>query len=185
MKILVLDLDETLVFASLEPQERVDLELVIGTTPCFVQIRPGLEELVASIKDRWRCLVWSTGQPAYVEATCKALGIDWMELWARDRCRRLDTIPEQHHEPFDKPLVWVEPDETSVVIVDNAPGSFACNPKNGIPIQTWRGERADRQLVFLADYLGWLVEQPDVRRDHWKWATEVLLLRNAGLALHG
>lgn len=176
---LVLDLDETLVFATLERQARVDHELALAGQTVFLQVRPYALDFLAAARTQWDLHIWSTGQPIYVEAVCRCLGLDPdTPAWARDRCRRLDTIPDHHHEPYDKPLAAIGTELASTIIVDNAPGTFACNPRNGIPITAWHGDRSDQQLRLLALYLHWLAAQPDMRRDHWRWAAEVVLLRN-------
>lgn len=178
-KTLVLDLDETLVFATLEPQARVDHEMHLAGQDVFVQVRPGARAFLDAVQADWTVMIWSTGQPIYVDAVCEHLGLGaGIEAWGRDRCRRLEVIPEHHHEPYDKPLARVDAPLDRVVIVDNAPGTFACNPDNGIPITAWHGDLADQQLRLLAIYLRWLAAQPDVRRNHWRWAIEVMTLRN-------
>ena len=177
-KTLVLDLDETLIFSTLETSSDVDFDLTLAGQQCFVRVRPGVAAFAERMRPLFNCQIWSTGQPIYVEAVCQTLGLDWMVMWGRDRCRRLDEIPDMHHEPFDKPLSYLNVDMASVVIVDNAPGTFNANPQNGIPITTWRGDPEDRQLDLLGDYLSWLATLDDMRRDHWRWATEVLIARN-------
>jgi TFIIF-interacting CTD phosphatase-like protein len=184
--IFVLDLDETLVFATLEAPPDPDFMLELLGQQVFVRIRPGVQAFLDLIRPRCDLRVWSTGQPIYVDAICEKLGIDDIPKWGRDRCRRLDRMIANHHEPYDKPLEWITPDLSRVVIIDNSPGVFACNLANGVPIDSWRGDRDERQLDLLGCYLLWLAQQPDLRRDHSEWSREALLLRNAqGLKLKG
>ncbi len=178
MKTLVFDLDETLVFSSLEATDDADHVLSIAGQTVYVQVRPGALAIARTMRELFACRVWSTGQPIYVEAVCAAMGLEWMEIWGRDRCRRLDAIPENHFEPYDKPLHLISQDLAKIVIVDNAPGAFNCNPENGIPINTWRGDPEDRQLFHLTYYLRWLHHLPDMRRDHRAWPQETVILRN-------
>jgi TFIIF-interacting CTD phosphatase-like protein len=183
-KILVFDLDETLVFASMEESADVDFRLELMGQKVFLKLRPGAQEIVDFLRPRCDLRVWSTGQPIYVEAVCQLLKIADRPWWGRDRCRRLDQMIAGHHEPYDKPLDWICEDLSRIVIIDNSPGIFACNPRNGLHIDSWRGDREDRQLDLLRGYLLWLLEQPDMRREHGEWSREALLRRNAeGLRL--
>jgi TFIIF-interacting CTD phosphatase-like protein len=177
--ILVFDLDETLVFATLDPPDDPDFVLELLGQQVYVRVRAGVPELLALAREISDVRVWSTGQPIYVDAICEKLGISDVPKWGRDRCRRLDQMIVGHHEPYDKPLDWIHPDLSRIAIIDNSPGVFACNAQNGIPIDSWRGDRAERQLDLLGRYLRWLVAQPDLRRDHREWSREALLLRNA------
>jgi TFIIF-interacting CTD phosphatase-like protein len=179
VKILVLDLDETLVYSTLERPPVVDHELLIAEQTCFVRVRPGVQSFVERMRSCFgECRIWSTGQPIYVESVCKTLGIDWMTIWGRDRCRRL-AVPVPGADPYDKPLELISNDPRSIVIVDNAPSVFACNPQNGIPITTWRGDPSDRQLDLIGDYLEVLSLREDMRGEHGQWAAQVLIRRNA------
>lgn len=178
-KILVFDLDETLVFATLDEVTDPDFVLELAGQRVYLRVRPGVAELIESVRPHYTCRVWSTGQPIYVEAVCQSLKIEWMEFWGRDRCRQLTTMIEGHREPYDKPLSWISEDLERIAIVDNSPGVYACNPRNGIPIDSWHGDRSDRQLDLLQHYLRWLAERSDMRRDHNTWTTETLLMRNA------
>lgn len=182
--ILVFDLDETLVFATLESPADPDFVLELLGQQVYVRVRPGVPELLALVRPLCDLRVWSTGQAIYVDAICEKLGISDVPKWGRDRCRRLERMIDGHHEPYDKPLDWIHADLSRIAIIDNSPGVFACNLPNGIHIDSWRGDRSERQLDLLGRYLQWLTAQPDLRRDHSQWSREALLLRNAeGLRL--
>lgn len=179
MKTLVLDLDETLIHASLEADGYVDFELEIAGQHVFVRVRPGLHDFIAHVRKLFTPRIWSTGQPVYVQAVAKHLGLDFMELWGRDKCRRRTEMSGGRFDPYDKPLEAIGVEMGDIVIVDNYPAVFDCNPRNGIPIDTWLGSPEDGQLGLLSIYLSWLVEQNDMRREHRRWTYEALLLRNA------
>ena len=49
------------------------------------------------------------------------------------------------------------------IIVDNSPMSYALNPENGLPINTWFDDKSDRELYNISSILEFLSFVPDVR----------------------
>jgi TFIIF-interacting CTD phosphatase-like protein len=70
-----------------------------------------------------------------------------------------------HKGYFLKDLRVLAPDGdmSNIVLVDNNPVSFLCNPRNGIPVPSWYDDPADRALDDVLELLGELDAADDVR----------------------
>ncbi len=176
MKKLVLDLDETLLFSSMEPISQDSVQLSADGAAFFSTFRPGLLPFLEHVRNKFECYIWTTGMQAYVESVWAHLGIDGFKLWGREYCRRIDAPAST--EPYEKPLRQITEDLSEIVIADNTSSVFAKYPLNGILIRTWRGDTNDTELTHLTHYLDWLSKQPSMQRDHQSWRVETLCIRS-------
>ena len=175
MKKLVLDLDETLVFSSMQSTGPNCIKLSAGGAEYFSTLRPGCREFLEHVKRKFQCTIWSTGLQAYVESVWDYIGIDGFILWGREFCKRIETT--EGVEPYEKPLRNITDDLTQIVLIDNSPNMLAKCPLNGILCRTWRGDMNDNELTHLQYYLDWLSMQDSMQRDHQSWRLETLCLR--------
>ena len=175
MKKLVLDLDETLVYSTMEPAGPESVKLSAADTVYYTMLRPGAREFLAHVSKKFECTIWSTGMQAYLESLWEYIHIDGFKLWGRDYCKPIDT--SEGNEPYEKPLRQITEDLSEIVIVDNTPSMFAKCPLNGILCRTWRGDMNDTELSHLQYYLDWLHMQDSMQRDHQSWRLETLCLR--------
>lgn len=175
IKKLVLDLDESLVFSTMESIGSNCVELSADGTRFFTMLRPGTKEFLRYVQQKFDVYVWSTGIQSYVESVWNYIGIDGFTLWGRDYCKKIDD--NGSGEPYEKPLRKITDDLTQIVLVDNTPSMFAKCPLNGILMRTWRGDPDDSELEHLSHYLEWLSTQKSMQRDHSAWRAETLCLR--------
>ena len=175
-KKLVLDLDETLVFSTIESAGSHSIELMAAGTPFFTTLRPGVKSFLEHVSKKYDCYIWSTGVQPYIESLWNYIGVPGFTLWGRSYCRRIEGFDSL--EPYEKPLNKITEDFSRVVIVDNTPSMYSKYPLNGIPIRTWRGDREDTELEHLQIYLDWLSNQESVQRVHQSWRIETLCLRS-------
>lgn len=176
MKKLVLDLDETLLYSTLEAFGENSVQLSAAGTTYFTTLRPGVRDFLTWCQKKFECYVWSTGQQPYLESVWEYIGVPGFTLWGREYCRQIEA-PEGG-EPYEKPLRQITEDLTEIVIVDNMPAMFVKCPLNGIAIRTWRGDMNDTELEHLQVYLDWLEKQPSMQRDHQSWRLETLCIRS-------
>ena len=101
--LLILDLDETLIYATEEPLRRAH-DLVVG--PYSVYLRPDLAEFLTACSADFRLAVWSSASDDYVREIVGRImpsGVELAFAWGRSRCvRRLD--PERFEDEFVKDL---------------------------------------------------------------------------------
>jgi RNA polymerase II subunit A small phosphatase-like protein len=163
--LVILDLDETLVFATPDPQPR-PADFRLG--PFAVYRRPHLAEFLEGCARHFRLAFWSSAGDAYVQALVWAVlpaGVEPAFAWGRSRCvRRFD--PDLWEEGFLKDLKKVKRRGFAlarVVIVDDTPDKVRRNYGNAVYIPAWQGEAGDTVLADLLPYLRRLAEAPDVR----------------------
>ena len=94
--LLILDLDETLIYGTEEPLQR-EADFVVG--PYAVYRRPYLAGFLTCCSRCFRLAVWSTATDEYVRPVVERImpvGIELAFVWSRGRCvRRYD------HEQFE------------------------------------------------------------------------------------
>ena len=176
MKKLVLDLDETLVFSTMESISPHCVCLSADGTQYYSMLRPGCRDFLEYVKRHFECTIWSTGRQNYLESIWEYIGIEGFTLWGRDFCKRIEVTDGS--EPYEKPLRQITDDLSQIVIVDNTPNMLAKCPLNGILCRTWHGDMNDTELHHRQHYLDWLRTQDSMQRNHQSWRLETLCLRS-------
>jgi RNA polymerase II subunit A small phosphatase-like protein len=170
-KLLVLDLDETLVHADERPLDRAaDFEV----PPYHVYLRPGVEDFLAGVSALFRLGVWTSSSPAYARAICGKLFGERIALdfvWASDRCTpmrdfTLDTWSQSKRlNKLRRKGYALE----QVVVVDDSPEKHTKNYGNLVRVLPFEGDPRDRELARLLRYLETLNEVDNVRRVEKRW----------------
>jgi carboxy-terminal domain RNA polymerase II polypeptide A small phosphatase len=164
--LLILDLDETLMYAD---------ETGIGRPEDFsidgyaVYKRPGLDTFIDTIRPHFELAVWTSSTRPYAEAVVPRLfppDLPLRFVWARDRCTmRFD--PERHDYVWAKNLSKLKRlgyRLERVLIVDDSPEKLEKNYGNLVRVRPFEGDPHDRELEALGEYLSSLRETNDVRR---------------------
>jgi RNA polymerase II subunit A small phosphatase-like protein len=165
-KLLILDLDETLVFASEEPLNSAAEVFELGRY--WVYKRPHLSEFIDFCLAHFEVAVWTSGNESYATDIVKELFADPDQLafvWSRKRCTR-------HFDEYDFSVEWIKNlkkvkrrgyslDHT--IMVDNTPRKLHKNYGNLVRIRDFEGDAEDTDLLSLMRYLGVLREVPNIR----------------------
>lgn len=155
-RLLVLDIDETLLHAAESPLPHRSHDFSFG--PYLIHKRPHLDQFIREVYELFQVAYWSSASPDYV--TCLVEIINPPELtpqfvWARDRCT-IAYHPELQENYFVKDLKKVKRrgyDLQKVLIVDDTPSKSSRNYGNAIYIPPFMGETNDVELLRLAGYL--------------------------------
>lgn len=185
--LVILDLDETLIFASMTELNRKADAMVFDY---HIYKRPYLEEFLEAIKDDFLLAVWSSASDDYVEEVVKKIiptHISLEFVWGRSRCtykRNIvineygyyDDTPSNHYH-YTKPLKKIKRKKYTlerVLIVDDTPHKSQDNFGNAIYPKEFKGETNDNELQQLAKYLHLLKDVPNVRRiEKRNWRSQV------------
>ena len=164
--LLILDLDETLIFGSERPLHR-DADFRVG--PFYLYKRPYVDEFLTSVARAYDVAIWSSASEDYVEEIARNLvrNIDeWKFVWARARC-----IPRMNSETFEinfiKDLRKVKRlgfDLNRILIVDDTPSKVCRNFGNAIYVLPYEGSDDDKELFVLDRFLHSLHSFPNFRR---------------------
>jgi RNA polymerase II subunit A small phosphatase-like protein len=164
--LLVLDLDETLVYAG---DVSLSRPADFRAGPYHVYRRPHLEAFLSGCSALFDLAVWSSASPACVAAVVPAIlpvGVEPVLAWDCRRCvRRLD--PDTKEDYFVKDLRKVCRkgfDLGRVLAVDDTPRKLERNYGNAVYVRPFLGDPDDAELPALGRYLASLHDVPDVRK---------------------
>ena len=165
-KLLILDLDETLIHATKEPTtEDWSFEL----SQYKVYKRPHLDQFLREIEEHYRISVWSSASDDYVEKVVELIfpkDYPLVFVWGRSKCTQqfdhqsindLGYSDYYNHLNFAKILKKIKTrgiaklEET--LIVDDTPRKSKYNYGNAIYPSEFNGNKNDEELKFLLTYL--------------------------------
>ena len=190
-KILVIDLDETLIHTSFQKIQAPDLIIQLDSTynkkmdnnknnnensnqkivEAYIRIRPGVEEFLSQISKYYDIYVYSASSKNYLNTIIKNIDKNNIikQCYCRDDCIM---YVEDYEEDFDKPnneykyikdLKKINKELRNIVFIDNNTISFKLQEKNGIPIKSWFDDYEDLELYKLIPILKNLSGFYDVR----------------------
>ena len=179
-KLLILDLDETVVFATEQGLARQE---DFRVAEYFVYKRPGLDRFIAFVFEHFRVAVWTASGSAYADAVTEQIfgGIGQLEFaWNRQRCTwRTDSESSDSYWVKDlKKVRRLGHSLSNVVVVDDTARKLERSYGNHVPVSPYVGDTADKELEKLEHYLMWLKSVPDVRFvDKRRWRSVALSCR--------
>ncbi|MFO0914787.1 MAG: HAD family hydrolase [Pirellulales bacterium] len=163
--LLILDLDETLIFGS-ETRLHREADFMVG--PFHVYKRPGVEAFLVSVNRYYDLAIWSSASADYVLEIANELRSyvsDWTFVWSRTRC-----VERMHPETFGtipikdlKKAVRQGYPLERILIVDDTRNKVARNYGNAIYVTEYTGSDDDEELSGLARFLVHLHAQPNFR----------------------
>ncbi|MCJ1475289.1 Nuclear envelope morphology protein 1 [Lambiella insularis] len=175
-KTLVIDLDETLIHSlakggRMSSGHMVEVKLShaayhngVSLGPqhpilYYVHKRPHCDEFLKKVCKWYNLVVFTASVQEYADPV-----IDWLE---QERKYFSARYYRQHctfrNGAYIKDLSSVEPDLSSVVILDNSPLSYIFHEDNAIPIEGWINDPTDNDLLHLIPMLEALQYVMDVR----------------------
>jgi carboxy-terminal domain RNA polymerase II polypeptide A small phosphatase len=173
--LLILDLDETLIYSSTKELSR---EADFHLFQYYIYKRPYLTEFLDECAQHFKLAIWSSASDDDVEAVIKQIippAIKLEFVWGRNRCTYcLDAFSFedagysdfQSHYFFIKVLKKVKKRGfklEKVLIIDDTPSKAKRNYGNVIYPQEYMGEADDNELKLLLAYLLQLKDVDNVR----------------------
>ncbi|KAM3876268.1 CTD small phosphatase-like protein 3 [Diretmus argenteus] len=160
---LVLDLDETLMFSSLNVIEEAEYSFYAAFQghqyKVYMILRPHVKEFLESMAKLYEMFVYTSAKKEYAEKILDIL--DPRRKLFRHRLYREDCTCVLGH--YVKDLSFLERDLAKTVVLDNAPHTYPYHLMNTIPIKSWSGGREDRALQRLIPYMEKLSGAGDFR----------------------
>eukprot|EP00826_Nyctotherus_ovalis_P064113 TRINITY_DN939_c0_g2_i3.p1 TRINITY_DN939_c0_g2~~TRINITY_DN939_c0_g2_i3.p1 ORF type:complete len:284 (-),score=56.50 TRINITY_DN939_c0_g2_i3:48-851(-) len=151
---LVLDLDETLVHASLKPVSEEDKQISVsnGTADVtvYISIRPWAMEFLKEAARCFEVVVFTAADKVYADKAIDLLDPDCTLVrhrLYRNSCMSFNPL-------LVKDINILGRDLSKTVIVDNNPSSFAFQNENAILIKSYKGDKNDTALLTLGKLLG-------------------------------
>lgn len=160
---LVVDLEETLVFSSLNVMENAEYTFHTAFQDhqykVYVILRPHLKEFLQSVAKLYELFVYTCAKKEYAEKILDIL--DPRRKLFRHRLHQDDCACVLGH--YIKDLRVLGRDVTKTVVLDNSPYTYPYHLMNTIPIKSWSGQSDDRELLKLIPYMEKLSTAEDFR----------------------
>ena len=162
-KILILDLDETLVHSGFHPFERksdfiFNINIDGKEHTIYALKRPYVEEFLSEISLYYEIIIFTASIPEYASPLIDLLDknkITSKRLY-REHCLLDNGL-------YLKDLKSIGKNLKDMIIIDNNPISYILNQDNGLPILTWYEDLKDKELINLIPLLKYLSIVDDVR----------------------
>jgi TFIIF-interacting CTD phosphatase-like protein len=155
LKLLILDLDETLIHATDKPLER---EADFQTERYYVYKRPDLEKFLRFCQDNFQVGIWTSGGSDFAKTVVKNIFPENYLLqfvWSRKRCTKAYDS-EKMKSYYLKNLAKLKRRGYSldeIIMVDDTPQKLQKNYGNLVRITKWLGDLGDIELLQLSQYL--------------------------------
>lgn len=154
-KLIILDLDETLVHAT---QEELDIPCDFQFDKYFIYERPYLRQFLTDLSKHFELGIWSSAGDDYVSEIVRHIKpgqVDFVVVWGRSKCSlKRDLVFDTHS--FEKRLEKLKKKGfrlEQILIVDDTPSKSRQNFGNAIYIKEFTGDKNDQELQFLYEYL--------------------------------
>lgn len=155
VRLVIFDLDETLVHAS---KERLAIVHDFEVPPYFVYVRPNAGELLRYAAENFDIAVWSSSSQAYVEEVTRHLFGDRYPTtfaWAENRCiQKVD--PRTNGYVYIKDLRKVQKHGYTVneiVMIDDSPEKIQRQPGCHLDVPPFLGDVNDQELLCVLEKL--------------------------------
>jgi TFIIF-interacting CTD phosphatase-like protein len=176
-KVLILDLDETLLHSTMFHVNR-DPDFELGLAQAY--LRPGLQGFMHSVLDWFETGIWTAATREY---TMDAIARFVKEpgrlsfIWSREQCSaQIDkTTGEEYRIKDLSSVLALGHSVESIIIVDDDSRPWGEYQENVVLVEKYRGESADHDLELLLKYLEILGPVQDVRAiDKKGWRQRVI-----------
>ena len=168
-KMLILDLDETLVHSCLKPIQNKDniiqpdiyLKVKFHSKyhDVFVLKRPFVDEFLEQMNKLYNIIIFTASVQEYADPLLDQL--DKKRVIKLRYYRNSCTLDK--NGKFVKDLSTLYKDLSNVILLDNNPISYSFNKSNGLPIITWHFDKKDKELYKIIPVLEFLSGVKDVR----------------------
>ncbi len=164
--LLVLPLDETLVYGGEKPLER---PWAYKAGPYFMYHRPYLDKFLRFAFAHFQVAVWTASSKPYADIVVAHVFAEFLQqlafVWTRERCtQRFDPDWSSYRSIKDFKKVRRRGfDLARVLVVDDTPQKHVRNYGNLVRVRPFVGAQDDDELLWLSRYLGTLCDKPNMR----------------------
>ena len=165
-KLLILDIDETIVHAT---QKDIGRECDFETDLYFVYERPYLDEFLTFCFDNIKVAVWTSAGEQFADNIAKEVINKFGTLefiWSNEKC-----TPRFNPETFEsvdtKNLDKVKKKGYSldnVIMIDDTPEKLLRHYGNLVRVREYTGQMHDNELKILVEFLEYLKDVSSIRK---------------------
>jgi len=151
-RILVLDLDETLVHSSFKPIPNPDfiipVEIEDQVHKVYVLKRPGVDQFLQRVGQMYEVVVFTASLSKYADPV-----LDLLDSTRVVHHRLFREACTNYKGNFVKDMSRLGRDTKRSLIIDNSPSSYMFHPENAIPCESWYDDENDTELLDLLPLL--------------------------------
>lgn len=162
-KTLILDLDETLVHSSFKAfpfRSDISFQIKVDQRVHVVNVlkRPYVNEFLTKMSKIFELVIFTASVSPYANPVLDRLDQNKVisHRLYREHCIKMSDL-------YIKDLRKVGRSMKDVFLLDNNPISYVLNKENGLPINTWRFEKNDYELMKIIPLMELLSKVDDVR----------------------
>ncbi|CAD8192693.1 unnamed protein product [Paramecium pentaurelia] len=161
-KLIVLDLDETLVHSQFQLKNGYDfaIDIIVQRQifTVYVTIRPGVQQFIEQLNQYYDIVFWTASLQEYADPVMDFIDPNHIAIGRlyRDSCTPLQI-------GFTKNLNKLGRDLKEIIIIDNSEVSYHLNPENEFQIKDFYFDKQDQELELNIPFFIWLSQLPDVR----------------------
>jgi len=164
-KLLILDIDKTLIYATEASLPR-QAEFLVGQY--YIYKRPFLNVFLKNCLDWFEVAVWTSSTPSYAIAIVSTLFENPKTLsfvWASDRCTVAYDLEwfEYYNRKNLKKVKCKGYRLESIIAVDDTPQKWERSYGNLVRLSPFEGEETDEELKYLLLYLDQLRYEENIR----------------------
>ena len=169
--LVILDVDQTLIFASKENLNRKpDFEVF----QYAVYKRPNLNEFIERLYKSYDIAIWSSAGNEYVNSIIEQLklNVKIQFIWGRNEATQKRQLNDYYETGNDTEYYYVKPlkkvkrkgyELERILIIDDSPHKSSLNYGNAIYPKPYKGDSEDSELLKLVDYLESIKDEPNFR----------------------
>jgi len=165
-KLLILDLDETLIYATEQKLEIIESFLF---DKYYIYKRPLLDRFLLEMSAHFLLGIWSSADDNYVLEIVKKIkpeSIKFQIVWGRSRCslKRNYSLDNYYYEKRLNKIKKLGFKLEDIIIVDDSPEKTVNNYGNAVYIKEFTGNQSDEELIYLNHYLMSLKDAKNIRK---------------------
>lgn len=161
-KVLVLDLDETLIHSSFEKVDNYDFTINLRFDqkfrPVYIRKRPHVDVFLQAIRGHFEIVVFTASMKGYANAVLNQLDPEGTIFHHRLYRRNCTLVGRT----FQKDLSRLGRDLSQTLIIDNSPVCYEMQPENGIHILSWFENPNDTELLKMIPIIRRIQNDGDV-----------------------
>ena len=167
----ILDVDETLIYASKKKLER---EPDFKVFDYYIYKRPNLDKFINKLSNSFNIAIWSSAGNYYVNSIIEKLNItvELKFIWGRNEATQKRQLNDYYETGNDTEYYYVKSlknvkrkgyELERILIIDDSPHKSKLNFGNAIYPKSYKGDANDDELLKLIKYLETIKGEPNFR----------------------
>lgn len=157
-KLLILDLDETLIHTSEKKTDNFEYIYDHDGHKYYIAKRPELDRFIDSVGRYYEIGIWTAGNKKYMDFIVSKILSKRPRIMYHKNMTDIEWISKKDNiakttKRLEKLWKRTHYDKSNTVVIDDNPETFSKNSANGIEIKPWEGDINDKELLEVEKIL--------------------------------